>query len=327
LVRRIIACGILIAAPICYAAKLPSPAILVVIKGENALDIVDPGTRKVVGRIPVGQDPHEVAISPDWKLAFVTNHGPRETNPGSTISVIDIASQKEIRRVDVGARSRPHGLWFAAGKLYFTAEGNKLIGCYDPVRDHIDWRLGTGQNRTHLVILSQDTNHIFAANTESNTISAFDRAPEPLDWEQTVIQVGKRPQGIDMSPDGKEVWTANIADGTVSIIDAATKKVKETLPLGLTHPIRLKFTLDGKRVIICDDAGNAVVMVDAVTRREMKRMSPGRSPEGMMIAPDGVHAYVAVTKDNNIAVIDVNTLELVGRIQTGQTPDSMAWVK
>ena len=46
-----------------------------------------------------------------------------------------------------------------------------------------------------------------------------------------MIPIGPEPQAIDMSPDGTEVWAAAGRDGTVSIIDAATKKVKQTLNL------------------------------------------------------------------------------------------------
>jgi YVTN family beta-propeller protein len=53
----------------------------------------------------------------------------------------------------------------------------------------------------------------------------------------------------------------------------------------------------------------------------------GRSPEGILMPPDGLHAYVAVAGDNNIAVVDLKTLELTDRIPTGREPDGMAWVE
>src|SRR5271169_907994 len=107
------------------AAETASPALLVLNKEDNALAIVDPVAGKVVGRVPTGEAPHEVAASADGKLAFVANYGARD--PGSTISVIDLAAQKEVHRVDLGSLRRPHGITFADGKVYFTAELNKLI--------------------------------------------------------------------------------------------------------------------------------------------------------------------------------------------------------
>ena len=60
--------------------------------------------------------------------------------------MIDIAARKELRRIDVAPLSRPHGLAFADGKLYFTAEADKKIARYDPATDKIDWQFETGQN-------------------------------------------------------------------------------------------------------------------------------------------------------------------------------------
>ena len=79
------------------AAETPSPALLVLNKEESSLAIVDPASGKVVARVPTGEGPHEVTASSDGKLAFVGNYGGR--TPGSTISVIDLAAQKELRRV------------------------------------------------------------------------------------------------------------------------------------------------------------------------------------------------------------------------------------
>jgi DNA-binding beta-propeller fold protein YncE len=121
--------AIAIAAPLA-AAQTPSPALLVLNKAESALVIVDPRDGKIVGRVPTGEAPHEVAASTDGQLAFVSNYGSRE--PGSSISVIDIPGRKELRRFDLGPLRRPHGIAFAEGKVYFTAETNKLIARYDP---------------------------------------------------------------------------------------------------------------------------------------------------------------------------------------------------
>ena len=51
----------------------------------------------------------------------------------------------------------------------------------------------------------------------------------------------------------------------------------------------------------------------------------GKNPEGILIAPDGAHAYVAVNGDNFVSVVDLKTLAETARIQTGTGPDGMAW--
>ena len=145
------------------AAQPPSGALIVLNKEEAALVIVDPSTKKVVGRVPTGEGPHEVAVSSDGKLAFVANYGAQTA--GQTISIIDLAARKELRRLDLGSLRRPHGIFFAGdGKVYFTAEVNRLIARYDPTAGQIDWLMGTGQTGTHMVLVNKDQTRIATAN-------------------------------------------------------------------------------------------------------------------------------------------------------------------
>jgi YVTN family beta-propeller protein len=320
--RHFLLLGALALSTILTAAETPSRALIVLNKTDATLAIVDPASGKVVGRVPTGVGPHEVAVSSDGKLAFVGNYG--DQTPGSTISVIDLVAQKEIHRVDLGPLRRPHGIAFADGKVYFTAEINKLIARYDPASNQIDWLLGTGQNSTHMVLISKDNNKMFTANIGSDSITLIERAGA-ANWNETVVPVGKGPEAIDLSPDGKEVWTAHSRDGGVSIIDIAGKKVVQTLNLQTKRSNRLKFTPDGKLVLISDLEAGELLILDAQTHKEIKRLKLGANVEGILVEPDGLRAYVAVTGANNIAVIDLKTLEVSSHIPTGNGPDGMAW--
>ena len=310
-----------ILAAFAHAADTPNPALLVLNK-EGNLAILDPVTRQVVARVRVGESPHETVVSSDGRLAFVSNYG--SNAPGSTISVIDLTAQKELRRLDLGALRRPHGLAFSHGKLFFTCESNKLIGAYDPAANQIDFLLGTGQDTTHMVALNAAGDEIYTANIGSNTVSIIDPAGVG-NWKQTVVDVGKGPEGFDIAPDGKELWAAGSRDGSVSIVDLPTKRNVHTFKVGTKRSNRLKFTPDGKLVLISDlDAGDLLIL-DHATKRELKRIKLGEQPAGILIPPDGAVAYVAVTGDNNVAVIDLKSLDLAARIPTGIGPDGMAW--
>ena len=299
------------------AAELPSLTLLVGNKEENSMVFVDPGTNKVLGKVPTGNGPHEIAASTDGKTAFVANYGTGPA-PGNTISVIDVTTQKEIRKVDISPLQRPHGLWFADGKLYFTAEANRVVGRYDPAANKIDWIMGTGQTGTHMVVAGPE-GRIFTANIGGNSISIMERG------NVTTIPVGQGPEAIDLSPDGKEFWTAHSRDGGVSVIDVPSKKVVQTLSIGTKRSNRLKFTPDGKRVLISDLDGNEVIVLDAAARKEVKRIRMGRTPEGILMSKDGARAYVAEAGENRIAILDLKTLEVSGHLTTGDGPDGMAW--
>ena len=305
------------------AAQRVSARLLVLNKEDATLAIVDPVSGQILGRVTTGLQPHELVVSTDGAFAFASNYGTGPA-PGHTISMIDLGSQKELRRIDVAPLSRPHGLAFANGKLYFTAEADKKIARYDPATDKIDWQFETSQGTTHMVLPTKDARTIFTSNIGGDSVSAIRQGADGA-WTQTVIPVGKGPEGIDLSPDGREVWSAHSRDGGVSIIDVASGKVVQTINLGTKRSNRVKLTPDAKFALVSDlDAGELIVL-DAPARREIKRIPIGRMPEGILMPPAGGLAYVAVNGDNYIAVIDLKTWQVTKKIPTGIGPDGMAW--
>ena len=146
-----------------------------------------------------------------------------------------------------------------------------------------------------------------------------------MDWNETVIPVGKGSEGFDVSPDGREIWTANAQEGTLSVIDIPAKKVVATLDAKVFGANRLKFTLDGKHVLISSLRGGDLVVYDAVTRKEWKRVPIGHGGAGILIDPNSARAFVACTPDNFIAVIDLKTWTVTGHIDAGGEPDGLAW--
>jgi len=308
--------------------QMPAPALLVLNKGENALAIVDPATRKVVATIPTGVGPHEVAASDDGRWAYVSNYGTFGPNasPGHTLSVIDLQLKKQVQQVELAPLARPHGIAFAEGEVYFTAENNKAIARWHPGTNKVDWLIGTGQGRTHMLFPTSDLSKIFTSNVDSDSISIFERSKESSGWTATVVTVGKGPEGGSLSPDEKEFWAANSGDGSVSIIDVASKRVTQTFDIGTKHSNRLKFTPDGKLVLISDIGSGDVVILDAPGRKIIKRVNVGKNAEGILIQPDGSRAFIAAAADDKVVILDLKSLTIAGEIHTGKGPDGMAWV-
>jgi len=324
--RFVLSCVVLVTSANVAAAQTPSGArLLVLLRNASALAIVDPATGKVLGRVPVGRDPHEVAVTPDGTMAFVAS-------PSEGISVIDVPTMKELRRVDTGALSAPHDVLFAGGKLYFTAEGYKTIGRYDPAANKVEWMLGIGQDGTHLLVLAKDQQTMWVPNRGSNSISVIDAvAGGPPKFKTTAIPVpGKTPEGLDLSPDGRELWTVTRGDGGVSIIDTASRKVIQSFNLKLTDANRVKFTPDGSKVIILDGGTGTLVVVDVASRKEIKRMkvAPGDTGDGgVFVMPDGSRAYLGLRDDHSVVVIDLRTLEIENRFAMGADsgPGCIIW--
>jgi YVTN family beta-propeller protein len=345
-------CGLLLATDL-VAQPTPRESLLVLSKHEHTLSIVDPATLTVVAQAPVGQDPHEVIASSDGKTAYVSIYGGGAYH---VLSVIDLVAQKALLDIDLGPLNGPHGLTFVGGKLWFTAEGAKVIGSYDPAKGNVDWVMGTGQNRTHMIFVAPDLMHIYTTNVASGTVSILEKSaatgarppgpplgtqagpggpppggmgwpggPPRMDWNQTVIPVGRGDEGFDVSPDGHELWTADAQDGTISIVDIAGKKRIATLDAKVFGANRLKFTLDGRLALISSLGSGDLVVYDVAARKEFKRVKIGHGAAGILMQPDGARAFIACGPDNYVAVLDLKTLEVVGHIDAGGEPDGMAW--
>jgi YVTN family beta-propeller protein len=317
----------MLGAGVVHAEDTPATALLVLAKKDNTLAIVNPSTLKVIAKIPVGNDPHEVIGSADGRRAYVSNYGSGAYN---TLAIVDLISQMALPSVDLGPLRGPHGLDFVGGKVWFTAETAKAIGSYDPATKSVDWILGTGQNRTHMIYVAADMKMIVTTNVSSSTVSIIERGngglPGQADWDETVVRVGSGSEGFDVSPDTREIWVANAGDGTVSIIDVARKQVTQTLAADVAGANRLKFTPNGKLALISTLRGPDVTVIDAATRKTIKRIAVGHGGAGIVMQPDGARAYVACSPDGYVAVIDLHSMEVVGHIEAGQNPDGLAWV-
>lgn len=304
----------------------PTPTLLVLNKAENSLALVDPSTLSVVARVQTGEGPHEVVASADGRTAYVSNYGAEK--PGNSLSVIDLAARKEVRRVDLGPLVRPHGLVERDGKVYFTAEVSRVVARYDPAADRVDWLVGTGQSVTHMLVMHPTRRVVYTANILSNTVSVLE-----LDTPQqpgpppriTTVAVGPKPEGIDISPDGRELWVGHNDDGGVSVIDTETNKVKETFKAGGV-PIRIKFTRDGRYVLISSPTTGELTVFDAATRKELKRFAVGEAAVGVVVSADSSRAYVASMAAGKVTAVDLKSMTLAGSVETGRAPDGLAWV-
>ena len=309
-----------------WAASQRTRELLVVEKGNaERLAIIDPVRLKVLARVPAGGDPHEVIASSDGTRAYVSNYG----GSGSslhTITVIDLLTRKALPPIDVDPLHSTHGLDFAGGELYFTAETNKVVGRYDPATHRVDWIMGTGQDRSHMIMVGSD--RIFVSNPGSGTVSIIQQS------RLTTVPAGKGSEGFDVSPDGRQLWTANAGDDSVTVIDVATEKATGTFPIPVRNANRLKFTPDGRYVFISGlgDRGeraagspNNLIIVDARTHRIVKRLNLGAGAAGILMDPAGHRAFVAVSGGDELAVVDLNDFRVTGVIKGVQDPDGMAW--
>jgi YVTN family beta-propeller protein len=318
----------------CNAQSPSRRWLLALSKTDHTLAIVDPVTFSIMARIPVGEDPHEVIASADGRTAYVTIYGGGSLHE---LDVIDLVAQKPITNLDTRPLFGPHGVTFANGKAWFSAEGSKSVGRYDPATGKLDWSMGTGQDRTHMIYVTADGKKIYTTNVSSGTVSILvDTLIQPggfappgarprEDWVQTIVPTARGSEGFDVSPDGRELWTASSEDGTISIIDLGAKRWASKIDARVMGANRVKFTPDGRLVFISSIQAGELTVYDANSHKEVKRLKVGRGASGILMDPDGSRAFVACTGDNYVVIVDLKTLDITQHLNVGGGPDGMAW--
>ena len=308
--------------------------LLALSKADHTLAIVDPSSFNILGRIPIGEDPHEVVASSDGKTAYVTIYGGGSLHE---INVIDLVARKALPNIDTRPLFGPHGITFLNGKVWFSAEGSKAVGRYDPSTGKLDWSMGTGQDRTHMIYVTADGKRIYTTNVASGTVSILSdtvfapgrnapaNARPRQEWLQTIIPTARGSEGFDVLPNGKELWTAASEDGSISVIDLTSNQLITKIDAGVQGANRLRFTVDGKMALISSLQSGELTIFDVNTRKEIKRLKVGHGAAGIEMDPNGTRAFVACSPDNYVVVVDLKTLEVTKQFNVGGVPDGLAW--
>lgn len=325
--------------PLVACADSPRPAgpprpdrLIVLAKSDNQAVLVDPVTLVVQARLATGQAPHEVAVSPDGKLAYVSNYGlsavfredgQRRNRPGHTITVIDLERGAVRDSFDLGTDTQPHGIAVSrdGARVWVTCEGVASVLEVNAETGKIEQAWKTGQETSHMLVVTPDERKLYVANIGSGSVTVIERASGAV----RSIVCGAGTEGLALAPDGREVWAGNRSDNTLAVIDVASDSVVARFPSDGQMPIRLEFTPDGRRVLVSNAGGHSVSVFDAAGRARVKKIGVGAVPVGIQITPDGARAFVACTNDDTVKVIDTKTWRVVQTLKPGKEPDGMAW--
>jgi YVTN family beta-propeller protein len=310
--------------------------LLVLNKTDDTLWLMDPGSGARRAELPTGRGPHEVAVSPDGRVAVVADYG--EQTPGYTLTVVDLPKGAVTATLDLSPHQRPHGVAFLSDGRYVavTSEASSALLLVELATGKVVAELPTAQAVSHMVALAPDGARAYTANIGSGSLTALDLRERT---RLSVVPTGMGAEGIDVTPDGAWVLVANRAADTLSFVDAATLKEAAELPCG-RFPIRVKVTPDGKRALVSCATSGEVAVIDLAERKEVARIAmahaedtesadaaPGAGPMpiGILIPPDGTRAYVANTNADLVTVLDLASNAVAARLKTGRQPDGLGW--
>lgn len=305
-----------------------SGLLLVANKADKTLGIVDPEAGKQLATVDEnGTTGHEVAASPDGRLAFVPIYGNsgvgKPGTDGSNMVVIDLASRKIVGNVDFGHGVRPHCAVFGPKNrlLYVTTEIDKSVTVIDPRSLKIVGKIPTGESESHMLALSPDGKLGYTANVGPGTVSVLDMESRKT---LAVIPVSGQVQRISVSTDGQIAFTADQTKPQLAAIDTASRKVKTWIPLSApgygTAP-----TPDGRWLLVAIPGANQVAVVDLGTMKVAHTIDVPAAPQEVVVSPDGAAAYVSCDASHKVAVIRTADWKVEKLIDAGAGVDGMAW--
>lgn len=294
------------------SAALPVKAGVLVIAymDESKIVLVDGKTYKTIVALDSGKNPHEIRVSPDKRRAYVA--------AGRTITVIDLKNRKVSANFDLGdyaahdIRASRDGrrIWAAcAGKeaiLELDAETGKVLKTYK-----------TNQKGSWFVEVTPDERKIYTPNLEGKSVSVITRAT----GEVKVIAFDAPVYGIDITPDGKQVW---VSGAELGVIDTATDEVIARVKASEAETGRLRVTSDGKKLIVA--LSKKLAVYDAKTRRLISETELSASPKVLTLSKDNRRAFLTNPDDNSVSVVDLVAGKQLAVFQTGKKPDGIGWV-
>jgi DNA-binding beta-propeller fold protein YncE len=276
-----------------------------------------------------GNTGHEVAASPDGKLAYVPIYGDsgvgKPGSDGANMVVIDIGEQKVAGNLDFGHGVRPHQPVFGLrdGLLYVTTELDQSVTIVDPKTLKIVGSIPTGQPESHMLVISRDGHRGYTANVGPGTVSVLDMDARKM---LKVIHVSGKTQRISISNDDRWVFTADQIKPQLAVIDTKVNEVKRWIPLeGLGYGSTP--TPDGRWLLVAIPDKATIAVIDLKTMTVAKSIAVASDPQEIAISPDGASAFVSCESAGELVAVDLVNWRLKMGIEAGSDPDGMAWAQ
>lgn len=310
------------------SAETPSPVLVAVNQGEATLGIVDPRAGEQIATISEGAvTGHEVATSFDGRLAYVPIYGDSSVGDSGTdgreLVVIDIGSRKVVKRFDFGHGVRPHCVVMNPndGLLYVTTELDRTVTIIDPKTLKLVGAIPTGQDESHMLVLSHDGRFGYTANVGPGTVSVLDLKARKL---VSVIPVSQKTQRISISIDDRMVFTADQTKPRLAVIDTATNKLRRWIPLSAPG-YGTAATRDGRWLLVAMQSTSQVAVVDLQKLQVARTIDVPPAPHEILIPPGNDVAYVSCTKSGKIAAVSLSHWSIKNLIDAGNRVDGLGW--
>lgn len=311
--------------------------LYVVNKISRDIQVINLFNGKEVARIPIDIESHEAASTINQDRIVVTNYGTINQD-GNVIKVINVKTNEVEKVIDLKEDLSSNG-------VIALPEPNKVILidyacnalCVLNVKaDSIEKKIETNQKTSHLVVLHPNKPIAFVTNINSDSVSVIDFNKNEV-IKNIACGLGKK--GIDITPDGSEIWVSSAKENLIRIISTATYKVTKVLATG-KEPLKLKFSIDGKYCLVANATDGSISVYNQQLKKKIKTIKlHGKTslierilyhtprPVNILMHPNGLYAFVSNSNANKIEVIDMKTLSLVSRLNSGKVPEALVFIE
>jgi YVTN family beta-propeller protein len=252
------------------------------IESENDLKVIDTATNEVTDTIPLTGKPNQCASTPDGRFVGV---------PIRNRDSVDIVDMTEKRVVKVLPVKLPHNCYNAGSneQLYVSSMGSHEIDLIDLNKLDYSARFPVGGIPRPYAV-SRDEKRIYVALTdlhgfviagvpEKKVIARVDLPPAPP--STCALEPHTPTHGLELSPDGHELWVTSLADGGAYVYDIATGKLSGEIHTGAC-PNWITFSPDGHYCAISNSGSDDCSIIDTRTRREVARVKVGKGPKRLL---------------------------------------------
>lgn len=304
--------------------------LLVVNQGDATLSFVDTGSNRQVATLAEGVPKmvaHEVAVSPDGKLAYLPLYGDsgvgRPGTDGDRMLEVDLVNRKIAQTFEFGRGVRPHCIIYEPNTklLYVTTEIDQAVAIIDPRSLKLVGTIPTGQAESHMLAISHDGRRGYTANVGPGTVSVLDLTARKL---VKTIKIAPITQRIAISNDDRMVFTSDQTKPRMAVIDTATNEIAHWIELPAPGYGSAP-TKDGKLLLVTLPTANSLAVVDLNTLKTVRKIGIGEKPQEVIVRPDGAVAYVSCFGGHEVKVLDLSSWQVTGSIDVGQKADGMAW--
>ncbi len=293
------------------ALTVKAGVLVIAYMDESKVVLVDGATYQTLAILETGKNPHEVRVSPDGRHAYVA--------AGKTITAVDIKNRRVRANFDLGSYSAHDirvsrdgkRIWAACGSaqtiLEMDSDTGKILKTYK-----------TEQQGSWFVEITPDERKIYTPNLEGKSVSVIDRATGKV----KIIPFEVRVYGIDITPDGKQIW---VSGGDLGVIDTATDEVIARVKTSEAETGRIRLASDGKRAVLA--LSKKLVVFDVKTRRLIGEAELSASPKVLTLSKDNRRAFLTNPDNNSVSVVDILNGKQIATFQTGKKPDGIGWAR